>query len=422
MRAPRGLPFSAAWLPGPPVPLSKGPASAVRSGGSDSPGAMNSSPVAGRPESHASSAILADAATVAGPQRGIPSLDGLRAFSILFVIASHLILLPGAARLPEPFAAFGNFGVRVFFVISGFLITSLLVREKDEAGSIDLRRFWYRRAMRIFPPYFVFLAAVALFMSSGVLPQADVRWWPALTYTSNYFHVGAWFIAHSWSLSVEEQFYLCWPLVIAFASRRTALRVALTVIALAPFIRVGIFVATRDYDAAQNWDFDFIAAGCALALAAPTLARSELWIALNRAPRLVAACLAVVFLHLAFSHSHRWVFVVEILAELTIEAVVIAAALAWCVQRPDTLVGRLLNAPPVRWIGLISYSLYLWQQVFFRPSGTLTPVQAAAATLLVSMLSYYLIERPALRARGRLERWWTSRHSVVAETKLTSPE
>ena len=257
----------------------------------------------------------------------------------------------------------------------------------------------------------MFLGVIAILFALGLVRHEPARWWPALTYTSNYFGTGTWLTGHSWSLSVEEQFYLCWPLVMATTSRRTALRVAGAVIAVAPFVRLGLFALARDYDLARGWDFDFIAAGCALALAAPTLAKSPRWNALLRSWWLAAAFAAIVSLHFVLHHSHRWVFIIEILTLLTAEAFVLAVVLAWCVERPRTAIGRVLNAGPIRWLGMISYSLYLWQQLFFRPDATWPAVATISATLAAATLSFYLVERPSLRVRGRIERWWERRQA-----------
>ena len=342
-------------------------------------------------------------------ERAIPSLDGLRAVSILLVIVSHSSSLWESGTAPAAATAYGDFGVRVFFVISGFLITSLLIREQEKVGSVRLRRFWFRRTLRISPPYFAFLAVIAFLFARGMMGDGPARWWPALTYTSNYFPTGAWLTGHTWSLSVEEQFYLCWPLVIARTSRTTALRVAGGVIVAAPVVRVALFALTRDYDVARGWDFDFIAAGCALALAAPMLAKSQRWNSLLRSWWLGAGFVALLAVHLALRQSHRWLFVGEIFAFLSAEALVLTVVVAWCVERPGTAIGRVLNAAPVRWLGIISYSVYLWQQLFFRPHAPWPRFATAAAALCAAILSFYLVERPSLRLRGWLERWWESR-------------
>ena len=136
----------------------------------------------------------------------IPSLDGLRAISIALVIVSHLARWKHIAfAFPE---AYGELGVRIFFVLSGFLISQLLFQEQERSSSISLRDFYVRRAFRIFPAAFVFLAVVT------VVYWHEMRWYhlaAAVFYAANMDSSRPWIFGHLWSLSIEEQFYLLWP-------------------------------------------------------------------------------------------------------------------------------------------------------------------------------------------------------------------
>src|SRR3954453_5101511 len=152
----------------------------------------------------------------------IPSLDGIRALSIAMVLMLHLSDTKNflSYRYVEPFN-FGFFGVWTFFIISGFLITSLLLEETASTGTISLKNFYFRRTMRIFPCSYVYLAVIGVL---GLLPAID--FWHALTYTVNYHQFGrAWHISHLWSLSVEEQFYLLWPAVLCYGGRRRGFQI-----------------------------------------------------------------------------------------------------------------------------------------------------------------------------------------------------
>src|SRR6185503_16392845 len=162
------------------------------------------------------------ATTSSSVDRRVPSLDGLRAISIALVVFCHMAGTRGfpiseAAGNILPFAALG---VRVFFVISGFLITKLLLAEWSRTGGIDLSRFYLRRTLRIMPPYYVLLVAVAMAASVDLIRLAPGDLAHAATYTSNYAPDRSWWIGHTWSLSVEEQFYLLWPAVLLLAGRR----------------------------------------------------------------------------------------------------------------------------------------------------------------------------------------------------------
>ena len=149
----------------------------------------------------------------------IPSLDGLRTISIAMVFFGHLYGTAGYPKnaVTEYLAQYAHVGVQVFFVISGFLITSLLKRERERTGRINFGNFYLRRTLRIFPAAFFYITVVAIVAHPGYLAFA-------YTYMMCYAGQGRpWLLGHLWSLSVEEQFYLLWPLAVAFAfSKRQA--------------------------------------------------------------------------------------------------------------------------------------------------------------------------------------------------------
>lgn len=182
-----------------------------------------------------------------------PSLDGLRAVSISLVIAHHL----GVSSLPVIWRLdIGNLGVRTFFVISGFLITSLLLAEREKVGRIDIKAFYLRRLFRIVPAYWVFLSAMAV-----SVPVAALL--PSLLYYANYSHP-ALLVGHTWSLSVEEQFYLIWPLALLW---RPLWAVGAMLI-LAPIMRHLADQGLWPVESRYAWECvcDALAAGCLLAL------------------------------------------------------------------------------------------------------------------------------------------------------------
>src|SRR4029453_9090916 len=177
----------------------------------------------------------------------IPSLDGLRAISIAFVFFGHLAGTRGFPLSTQTGNATGlaELGVHVFFVISGYLITRLLLEEIDRNGRIDLRRFYLRRTLRIFPPYYTLLALLFIADIAGFvgLHRHDVL--RAMTYTTNYAPDRSWYVGHTWSLSVEEQFYLLWPAVMLLVRPRKAIVVAAAVVLLVPVIRIASWELMR---------------------------------------------------------------------------------------------------------------------------------------------------------------------------------
>jgi peptidoglycan/LPS O-acetylase OafA/YrhL len=342
-------------------------------------------------------------------EQRIPSLDGLRAISICLVLLSHLA---GTRNFPLPaasgnFWALGEFGVKVFFVISGFLITGLLLSELAKTDRIRLGRFYFRRTLRIFPPYYTMLGVLVVASALGYLQLTPRDVAHTLTYTSNYYPERSWFVGHTWSLSVEEQFYLIWPAVLIMAGTRRAFVIAAIVVLAVPLIRVmewELFRAATGSGIGARFEtvVDSIAIGCLLAGARPILHRTAWY------PRLLASPFFVLVPILAMlgnlTHDHP---LVSFAVGMSLANICVALCLDWTVTFYQGRIGRILNAAPLVFVGWLSYSLYLWQQPFLnRASGA-----AVAAfplniilTVALALTSYYLVEQPSLRLRKVLER------------------
>ena len=352
--------------------------------------------------------------------RDIPSLDGLRAFSIGCVILGHASQGHATPLVRTILSRLSQFGVCVFFVISGYLITTLLWREAKARDAISLPRFYLRRTFRIFPPYYSYLIVVAIGVAVNVWSMPpNARWWPALTYTTNLFSTHFWLLSHGWSLSIEEQFYVTWPIILAMCIRRSGLivgaqagyRISFAVLLLFPVLRVAVYLLTRDGIFTETLIFDYVAAGSALALFESysqwNRGRSILAAIMKSRATPLAGLLALV-LHLSFASGMRWTFAIGIVLSIPAEALLIALFIAWCVRNPQHVIGRILNMRMLRVIGVGSYSLYLWQQMFF---GVESPfalrwsffVRLVGAGLCAAA-SYWLVERPSLRLRARIER------------------
>ena len=181
----------------------------------------------------------------------IPSLDGWRAIGVTLVLVSHM---PFSAGFPEPYAyqlteVFdGELGVRLFFVLSGFLITHLLLAEARASGGISLKRFYIRRALRILPIYVAYLLVLGVLTALGLYHDALSSWIGALTFTRNMIGQGRSATVQLWSLAVEEQFYLVWPLVLGtfalWRRPRAFVWVLLLGIAACPIMRATLVPAT----------------------------------------------------------------------------------------------------------------------------------------------------------------------------------
>ena len=298
----------------------------------------------------------------------------------------------------------GDLGVRTFFVISGFLITTLLLREIDRTGTISLRAFYARRALRIFPAMYVYVAFVIICAVFGWIELGGGDIFHALTYTTNYSDRPSWFVGHLWSLSVEEQFYLLWPAVLFFSGRARSMKIAFAVMLLVPAIRI-VEASFPQTGLLMFHSFetscDALAAGCLLAGMRDVLARQPLYTKFISSPAPLLLPLGILLGSMSFVHPRA-----QFLLGATAENICIALLIDYVVRRPRTIAGRLLNVGPLVYIGILSYSLYLWQEFFctqFRFPGIWWrsfPVNLGLA-LCAALGSYYLVEQPFLRLRGR---------------------
>lgn len=336
----------------------------------------------------------------------IASLDGLRAVSIALVLAGHSIAYSNIATVGDV----ANLGVRVFFVISGLLITSLLLREHAKQGSISLGRFFARRAIRILPPLLAFLVAVAIAERAEWIPAISTRSWAqALTYTINYVPAPARpaSLGHLWSLAVEEQFYLLWPAVLVVLGIRRGLRGAWAVLVIVPLVRFLTWRYMPSHRDGIKWEFqtvcDALATGCVIAGIREQLWSNETWrrIMQSRWPLLLIPAVLALNWYIVGRPQAGYLF------GITALNVCIGALIEYCVRNADTAGGRLLNAPVITTVGLLSYSMYLWQQLFF-VHHPLSVVQHFPTNLCVTLafaaFSYLALERPLVRWRQRLSR------------------
>lgn len=319
----------------------------------------------------------------------IPSLDGLRAISISLVVAGHWAELRYHSDVA---GAFANLGVRIFFVISGYLITTLLLQERENTSTIRLREFYVRRAYRILP------AAMAFMLPVFVIFWHQLRWYhmvAAVLYVANFDYAHPWYLGHLWSLSVEEQFYFLWPGVLKkWFRHRVAILVG--VVAFAPFYRVACHLLQLHGRADETFPAvaDVLAIGCLLAIlqsrlpSIKTVKISKVWAGMMLLP------IALVPVYLGWLHFHGTLLLLFVLWPLMHCS--IAGLLLHAVQNPY----RFLNAKPVVWLGKISYSLYLWQQLFVYGEHP-KPWYFVAFALALASASYYLVEQPMLRMREK---------------------
>ncbi len=338
-------------------------------------------------------------------RKHLPALDGLRAISVGIVMVYH----GGVEAVP------GDLGVTAFFVLSGFLITWLLLREREKTGRVSLGGFYLRRSLRIFPAYFAFVGVSIVLDRALGDPWTVSNVVTALTYTVNYRNALGGFagpIPHAWSLAVEEQFYLLWPLVFIMLANVSRTRKALVYLILGvcawrAILYLGFGVP--DYYVYHAFDtrFDSLAIGCLLAV----LATSKAFLAwaprtARRAWYPLPVLLLVVISRKAISPAWHYAF------GFTVDSVLVAILVIQLLQLSSHPMWRWLDSRFAVWVGALSYPLYLWHIWGFSMADNLTrsasaPLNFVVGTLLSFVLasgSYYGIERYFLRLKARLDK------------------
>lgn len=346
---------------------------------------------------------------MAARQGAVPSLDGLRAVSILVVLLAHFV----SSRVFP-----GGVGVYVFFVISGFLITRLLFAEANKTGSVSLPAFYARRILRLYPVIIVYAAAMIGLKIWFGRPYDFIEPASALGYFSNYLYV--YYYSHGispimpfevfWSLSIEEHFYILFPITFLLLRDRPSRLVAALAALCAGCLGLRLLVAwlhpeyvhTLVFYLSSQYRLDSIGFGVLLAAACELDQGRRFLVRIARPPYAIAAGLVIIACLLIrdpwFRETLRYSLLGVGIAVL-VSAVLFGpgyARIQW-----------VLNTGLLRWIGRLSYSLYVWHEgvASFLPDRHLpqwqTSVINLAAAFVVASLSYYVVEQPFLRLRGR---------------------
>jgi peptidoglycan/LPS O-acetylase OafA/YrhL len=339
----------------------------------------------------------------------IPSIDGLRAIAIFCVLLAHAsatINFPAQA-LKRPLGFVGVLGVELFFVISGFLIASILLREVATTGRFDMKRFWARRALRILP---VFASLVLVLIVLRMFGYVSIRlrgWLELATFTVNFQYAPRWSMGHLWYLAVQVHFYVLFSLIFRHLRSGTVIRIlfgtmifgfAARWLALVLFRRDPVMMEMIQYITFTR--LDSLAAGCLLAYGAldADVRRQLDRLATNR--WIVGLCWAAVGAVLVLSATVWWA-----LSGIgqTAFALVLPIILWWAIRGGGPVV-RALRSPLLSGIGMTSYSIYLWQQLFLfqgRPGFVHRFPQNIVFTLVAALISYRYIERPFLLLKQR---------------------
>jgi peptidoglycan/LPS O-acetylase OafA/YrhL len=350
----------------------------------------------------------------------LPSLDGWRAIAICGVLFLHEEPLHMGGYSLAPFQRLGSFGVTLFFAISGVLIAHRILEEEALSGHFDLKRFYVRRLFRIQPCMWVYLSVIAILTLSGVLHEAWIQITGALLMFTNFQHrnhledVQGWFTGHFWTLSVEEHFYLLISLSMFYVRKHRTL-----VFGIALLLIKALQVLAKQH--AHEILFERRTYWIVHALLWPS------WIAmlLNEpgvrpwCERWMKPWLVVggIFLLAALS----WLFYAAPLVTLLTYG--LPLCLVATMLHKDSLTTRVLECSPLRFVGRLSYSLYVWHVLFYagpelHQSAWLNALSTRpwkyVVTLSVALGSYYLIEKPMIRLGHRLAPPATAGHRDLA--------
>jgi peptidoglycan/LPS O-acetylase OafA/YrhL len=348
-------------------------------------------------------------------QSHLPSLDGMRAISILLVIIAHASDV--FDRQSDYLFSLGQLGVSVFFVISGLLITWLMIRERDATGTFSLRNFYIRRFLRILPVFWLLLLTVTALKVTHVISIEWLDIMRALTFTHNYPlsirypRNYAFWLAHTWSLSLEEQFYLVWPGLFAILRPRHAARLAVILAFSGSLLRIANYYLLPSFRGLVGTAFhtriDILMVGCASAF----LLESPAWKArIKKIPVWPVLAATSFFLLVAdpfFTNHFGFHSRANAIARLiipTFEAFAIALTLLVVVAGRTGTAFRVLNWRASTHIGKLSYSMYIWQQLFLAPHSVtrlFALLWRLLAIYVVSFCSFNFFERPFIKLRSR---------------------
>jgi len=347
----------------------------------------------------------------------LPSLDGWRGIAVIAVILNHgnQALLPNGMGLRFPI---GACGVWLFFAISGILIVSKLSEEKEKFGQLDIKMFYWRRFFRLIPALFVYLVFCKILSLFGILRISNNEIIACFLFYRNYFSSfqisdAGHYTGHFWSLSVEWQFYFIIPFLI-LGFKRNKLLFALPLVAL--LIEIWRAIESR-YDVTKQLFPTLIFDVGRTDLCLDYLlwgAWFGLLIASNHGRNLLARFLSLDYIQYILFISLVVVTAAPIPSKETLFGIITPCLLISTILRYQNILGKALENPLLKWIGKISYSLYIWQQLFLIQRGSSDPLAlppllwfqnfplGIPCTILFGVLSYYFIENPTRKLGYKL--------------------
>ncbi|MEO6721662.1 MAG: acyltransferase [Ferruginibacter sp.] len=345
-----------------------------------------------------------------------PSINGLRAISITLVVIHHLCLQNRIFKIfadtawLKPLLSFlqdGQLGVNVFFVISGFLITSLMQQEEIKTNTVSLKDFYIRRTLRIFPAYYTLLLVYFVLQLLGYIHIPKESWLTAATYTKYFNWKLDWYTRHAWSLSIEEHFYILWPLIF-LAGNKVRKIISISLIIIVPFVRLYEFFHPTSWlnELTIFTRIDAISIGCLFALFKDEIVKkmSPHW---NKIFYFSVICIFVLRYLPVLAHKVHlgFIFIPLGVTHGTIANILIAFIMMYSVFKQRGAWFKILNWKFINYIGLLSYSIYLWQQFFIYKSDYWINQfpQNVFCMMVVAICSYNFIEKPFLKLKSKFQ-------------------
>ena len=345
----------------------------------------------------------------------IKGFDGLRFFSIMFVFCSHLgvaSLLPNIPYLRQNVFYFisGGAGVNMFFAISGFLITSLLLHEKNEKGKINIKKFFIRRFLRLLPPIIPFYICIAIFMFFGLIEPAYLGLFVSMAYLYNFIpkdnRVFSAELSHTWSLGVEEQFYFTWPFILSYL-KKSSIYILVVVVIIVSFAALQILPELYIHER-QLKNLFFV----------------DRWIIPAITPILIGSIIAL-YNHTNIDVVKNGVWLLVSLGVLFVpfyipdglfdsvrifHSIGASLLLLWIFHNQSSGFVKVLDTKVISYVGKISYGLYIWQGFFIGNSPKEDPSiwifvfpLNIILTFVVAILSYEFYEKRILKWKQKFK-------------------
>ena len=332
------------------------------------------------------------------PKARLDALDGWRAVAVLLVIVHHLT---GYSALKSKVPAgigflerYGFLGVYIFFVISGYVICSVLRQEYENNGRISLGAFYIRRCFRILPPLWLFLLVIVVLNYSGAIrtpPKDTLR---AATFVSNVMPIGSWNVYHTWSLAFEEQFYIVFPIMLVIFSPKMIWLFLSTVLSC-PCVITACYLLKNGGIAWYAVHFQFMLTGAAFALYSGELKR---YLGKISAVSVYLGILAVFVIYGLPASAGSTIL------RLFVGCPLIGVVLFYT-SHFNCAAKRALSRPFVRFVGRVSYGVYLWQQLatgYYEGTSVLLYSATLCLMAIVCVVSFRYLETPMIRLGSRL--------------------